>query len=409
MPTIETLNSFLSLKLTDYLDILRQMVAINSFTANSGGVNLLGEFTANTFAPLGFEAEAIPSVNPKYGRHMFLKRAGNTNSTIALISHLDTVFAPEEEIQNQFHWRIEKDRAYGPGTVDIKGGTVMILMVLEALQRFYPQVFEDITWVIACDATEEVLSDDFGQELHKHLNAETLACLVFEGGTPLATKYPLVIARKGKANFQVRVEGRSAHAGNRHAQGANAIVQIAHTIQQIAGLTDYDQQLTFNVGTIHGGSVVNRVPHYAEAEVEMRTFSPEVFNRGVEAILALNGQAQVVSQDGYACRVEIRPLEENLPWPRNLATDRLFEIWKTAGKSVGLAVIPEERGGLSDGNHLWRAYPTLDGLGPVGNNAHCSEKSIDGSKDQEYTVISSFVPKAMMNILGILRLIGKDY
>jgi glutamate carboxypeptidase len=318
---------------------------------------------------------------------------------------LDTVFSPEEEAHNQFTWRVEGDRVYGPGTVDIKGGTVMIFMVLDALQRFLPQVFEAIDWIVAIDATEEVLSRDFGHNLLARLGQNTLACLVFEGGTPLSQKYPLVTARKGKANFQVLVEGRSAHAGNRHAEGANAIIQIAHTIQQIATLTDYEKQLTFNVGTVQGGSVVNRVPHFAQAEIEMRTFSPQVFQEGVQSILALNGVTQVTSQSGYPCKVVIRMLDQNDPWPRNPKTDRLFELWRSTGEALNLVVIPEERGGLSDGNLLWQTHPTLDGLGPIGNNAHCSECSLDGSKDQEYAVISSFIPKALMNIAAIAKLV----
>ena len=405
MVSINQIQRYLSDKLPDYLELLRQMVSTNSFTANAAGVNRVGQIAAEAFTALGFACEAEQSTNPEYGKHIFLTRKGTGKQTIAMISHLDTVFAPEEELANDFTWRVEGERIYGPGTVDIKGGTVMMVMVLEALQKFIPAVFESINWIAAIDATEEVLSADFGKALLQRLDDNTLACLVFEGGTPLPVKYPLVTARKGKANFLVSVTGRSAHAGNRHAQGANAIVQIAHTIQQIAALTDYDKQLTFNVGVIQGGSVVNRVPHAAHADVEMRTFSPEIFRQGVQSILALNGVSNVASQDGYACKVEIRQVDENSPWPRNPQTDRLFELWKAAGAEIGLQVIPEERGGLSDGNLLWQRHPTLDGLGPAGNNAHCSERSVDGSKDQEYAVISSFVPKALMNILAITKLV----
>ncbi|HMQ56322.1 MAG TPA: hypothetical protein PKD98_29850, partial [Anaerolineae bacterium] len=80
-------------------------------------------------------------------------------------------------------------------------------------------------------------------------------------------------------------------------------------------------------------------------------------------------------------------------------------VWQEAAESLGLRVEPERRGGLSDGNHIWRQIPTLDGLGPAGGNAHCSERSADGSKDQEYVLVSSFVPKALLNIVAILRLI----
>jgi glutamate carboxypeptidase len=402
---LNEINRDLSERLPQYLELLRQMVSTNSFTANAEGVNQVGQIAAQAFEPLGFACEAVQSTNPAYGKHIFLTRHGSGKHTIAMISHLDTVFAPEEELVNDFAWRVEGERVYGPGTVDIKGGTVVMLMVLEALKKFFPQVFEAVTWIVAIDATEEVLSNDFGKALLQRLDENTLACLVFEGGTPLATKYPLVTARKGKANFLVLVEGRSAHAGNRHAQGANAIIQITHTVQQIAALTNYEQQLTFNVGVIHGGSVVNRVPHSAQAEVEMRTFSPEVFRQGVKSILALNGVSNVSSQDGYACKVEIRQVDENLPWPRNPQTDRLFEMWNAAGAELGMSIIPEERGGLSDGNLLWQTHPTLDGLGPVGNNSHCSERSADGSKEQEYAVISSFIPKALINVLAITRLV----
>ena len=401
---MQNIQEYLTNNLSTYLDTLRQMVNTNSFTANANGVNRLGEFSAAKFSELGFSTEAIQSENLHYGKHILMTHPGRSAKKIALISHLDTVFPPEEELSNDFTWRIEGDRAYGPGTVDIKGGTVMMLMVLSALKRFYPGIFETITWIVGLDASEEVLSNDFGRLLLERLDLQTLACLVFEGGTPVNQKAAMVVARKGKANFKIQVVGRSAHSGNRHAQGANAILQISHTIQQVAGLTDYNRQLTFNVGTLRGGSVVNRVPHYAEAEVEMRTFSPQVFQEGVNSIMTLNGKSQVSSQDGFPCKVEIIQLEQTAPWPRNPQTDRLFELWKSVGHEIRLSIIPEERGGLSDGNLLWEHLPTLDGLGPIGNNAHCSERTEDRSKDQEFVLISSFVPKAILNILAIARL-----
>ena len=68
----------------------------------------------------------------------------------------------------------------------------------------------------------------------------------------------------------------------------------------------------------------------------------------------------------------------------------------------------EERGGLSDGNMLWDAVPTLDGLGPWGDNDHCSERSADGSKVPEYVEVSSFAPKALLNAVAILDLLGSE-
>jgi glutamate carboxypeptidase len=396
--------------LHEYLDIHRQMVEINSFTANPQGINVLGDLTARLFSSLGFQSEYVQSANPQYGRHVFMHRAGEASggskTGLALVSHLDTVFPPEEEQQNDFHWRVQGDRIYGPGTVDIKGGTVMIYMVLDAIRHFAPEIFHSTEWFVCLNATEEVLSDEFAQLCKERLPAETKACLVFEGGTPSPQAFSLVVARKGRATFDVSVEGRSAHAGNNHKQGANAVVQMAETIRKIAALTDYDNQITFNVGRVSGGVVVNRVPHHAEGEVEMRAFSSDVFDQGIASMVALNNTSDVSSQDGYSCSVRVKLMERTAPWPANAATQGLYVIWEKVAGEIGLRVVPEERGGLSDGNLLWNDFPTLDGLGPTGANAHCSERSPDGSKDQEYAEISSFVPKTLLNVAAILELMN---
>ena len=404
-------QDYLQSNLPSYLEMLQQMVAINSFTSNPDGVNKLGILTAEIFAQLGFQADFTQSANPKYGKHLFMTRkAAQTNPgepmrTIAMVSHLDTVFSAAEEIQNDFSWRQEGDRIYGPGTVDIKGGTVMMYIVLDALQAFAPHLFESVDWQLAVDGSEEALSDDFGMLCLEHFPKNTLACLVFEGGTPNKKGFSLVVARKGRATFRVSVEGRSAHAGNNHALGANAILQLSHTVQQIAALTNYEQKITFNVGTATGGSVINRVPHHAEAGVEMRAFSPKIFDQGVRSIIALNGDGMVSSSDGYPCKVNIQQIHRSAPWPRNAATDRLYDLWQSAADDLGWTLKTEERGGLSDGNLIWEHIPVLDGLGPVGDNAHCSERSSDGSKEQEYVLESSFVPKAMLNLSAIIKLI----
>ena len=278
-------------------------------------------------------------------------------------------------------------------------------MVLEALKEFHPEIFEGTHWLVALNASEEALSSDFTSQLLQRLPQTTRACLVFEGGTPSATAVSLVVSRKGRATYEVEVAGRSAHAGNNHAQGANAILQIAHTIQQVEALTDYASEITFNVGTVRGGSVVNRVPHTAHASVEMRAFSPAVFQDGIERMLALDGKTRVSSQDGFPCQVRVHLAEQTAPWPANPSTQRLYAIWSEAASSLGWQTLTEKRGGLSDGNFLWQRFPTLDGLGPCGANAHCSESSPDGSKQQEYVEISSFVPRALLNVEALKRLL----
>jgi glutamate carboxypeptidase len=405
--TISHLQDYLNHHQSFHLDILRQMVAVNSFTANPVGVNKLGNLTAAMFADLGFTAKTVQSANPAYGKHLILTRPGRTHYKIGLISHLDTVFPPDEELRNDFSWRLEGDRIYGPGTVDIKGGTVMIYTVLAALKEVVPQAYDDITWVILLNAAEEVAVLDFGDVCLQHLNGKTLAGLVFEAGDISSTRCLTVVNRKGMALYRITVEGRAAHAGGAHHKGANAIVQMAQIIQQIAALTDYERDLTFNVGSIAGGTVLNRVPHFAVASGEMRAFSTDLYDEGLTNLLALGNKPSVRSiDDGYPCRINIEITHEAPPWPQNEASDGLLAIWQQAAKSLGIQVFPEKRGGLSDGNLIWSHVPTIDGLGPSGRNAHCSEQSADGSKEQEYVLISSFVPKAVLNATAIIHLMN---
>lgn len=402
---IAALLPYLSNRLPEALDLLRQMVEINSYTGNAAGVNQLGRLTAECFAPLGFTAERVASFNPSWGDHLVLTRAGSTDRTLGMVSHLDTVFPPEEEARHHFHWQPEGDRIFGPGTHDIKGGTVMMWLVLSALRDLWPAAFASMTWRLFWNSSEEVLSHDFGEVCLSRLGPAPRAVLVFEAEGRRGEARRLVVARKGRVTWRATVSGRGAHAGGKHAHGANAIVQLGHTVQQIAALTDYSRHLTFNVGTAQGGCGLNRVPHAAVAEGEFRAFSPTVFAEAKAALQALAGPGAVGSPaDGFRCDVQIEFLSQSPPWARNPGSDRLLALWQRAATALGLSVEAEERGGLSDGNLLWHAVPTLDGLGPYGDNDHCSERSADGSKLPEYVEVSSFVPKAALNTLAILGL-----
>ncbi len=402
--TIDAVERFLQSNLSEYLRILQSWVEINSFTANSAGVDRLGELTAKPFQRMGFTLKRVPSASEGYGAHVVLSRPGSGPQTIGLVSHLDTVFPPDEEAENGFRWRIDKDRVYGPGTVDIKGGTLMILMFLHSFQAFEPELFESVSWIVMLDASEETMSEDFGALCRSHLSGAR-ACLVFEGGFYEEGTFKLVRMRKGMAKFTLRVDGKASHAGVAHADGANAIVQLAESVRKIANLTDYDKNITFNIGAITGGTVTNRVPHYAEARGEMRAFDKSVFEEGLAQLESLEKQVEIRSAAGEPCRLSVEIYEITKPWPLNDGTEALLETWTSAAEELGYRIFPEARGGLSDGNHTWHLVPTLDGLGPGGGNAHCSVHDPAFGREQEFLYLPSLIPKTLLNYLGIRNLI----
>jgi glutamate carboxypeptidase len=400
------LRSIIERHLPEALRFLERLVAVNSFTANRAGVLRNAELVAAQFGGLGFAEERVPAENPLFGDHQFLRRSGKGHNAVMLVTHLDTVYPEEEEKRHGFSWQVEADRIYGPGVNDNKGGTVMIWLVLSALRDFASEIFESLTWEIAANAAEEELVPDFPQLCLARMPRECRAALVFEACGGSGRGMSLARCRKGSANMRVYVEGRGAHAGSRHREGANAIVEIAQVIDRIARLTDYSRELTVNVGSIKGGGPANRVPHFAECEVNIRAFDETILQACLDAMFALENEPASVCavSDGFACRVKVHLLNRNPAWPQSARTDDLIELWMQAAHRLGLPLRAEPRGGLSDGNYLSRFVPTLDGLGPFGLNGHSSERNPDGSKLPEYAVVSSFLEMGAINVAAIREL-----
>lgn len=379
------IEKYLKKNFTGYCEHLLHMVEINSHSLNAKGLNRLSAYTSRLFKDLGFKAEKIPAENSPGAHHLFLSQKGAGPVSICYVSHLDTVFTEWEEKENNFKWKVKQGRAYGPGTSDIKGGTLMIYMVLDVLRQFNPELFSQVTWKIFLDATEETCSDDFGRLCLERMDDHTRACLIFEAGNIKGNSCYVVSRRKGRAVFTVEVLGRSSHAGSQHDKGVNAIVHLGQVIQDLASLTDYEQGVSVNVGIVQGGTALNRVPDHARADVEVRADNTEAFDRTVKKVLAWN------KRKGRA-RVKVTLVHRVPAWSANGPTDELCRIWKKAGRELGMNVKTESRGGLSDGNWVWQTVPTIDGLGPAGGGEHTTG---------EYVDLTSIIPRILLNCRAI--------
>lgn len=384
------------------LDLLRRLVGINSFTANAAGVEKVARLTADAFEPLGFSAELVPCITPGTGPHLFLTRKGAGADPVVLVTHSDTVFPPEEEQRNDFRWdeRPDEGRIYGPGSIDNKGGTILIWLLLQALRDAAPDVFENTHWMVAANAAEEITGDDFGTATAQRCGGRARAVLVFEGGPVDRRDWHIVSSRKGRSTWKLSAAGRAAHAGSKHQEGINAIDALARVLPDIAAQTSAAEERTVNIGMVSGGTVVNRVPHEAVAEWECRAVEPAALQRADDFFAALSGPAPNGAQ------LTAERTGHTSPWPGGIESEALFHLWHEAATEMGLKALSVPRGGLSDANHLWHLAPTLDGLGPCGGNAHCSERTTDGSKLPEYLEPGTLVPKAVMNALALVRLMG---
>jgi glutamate carboxypeptidase len=268
---------------------------------------------------------------------------------------MDTVWPLGETVRRPF--AIEGDRATGPGVFDMKGGLVIGLFALEALQSRRLRPAQRLVFLFNSD--EEIGSPTS----RSYIEAEarrSRAVLVLE-----PTREEAVVTwRKGVGRFKLEVHGRAAHSGAAHERGVSAVQELAHQVLCLEGMTDYDRGTTVNVGVVQGGTRANVRPASAQAEIDLRVSTIQEGQRMTDTILGLepvNPEARVSVSGGLT-----RP-----PWEASPAGNSLFERARRVGRTLGLDLWPAGAGGGSDGNFTAAlGVPTLDGLGVAGNDAH---------------------------------------
>ena len=167
----------------------------------------------------------------------------------------------------------------------------------------------------------------------------------------------VVTARKGVGRFTLKVEGRPAHAGARHWQGRSAVTELAHQIIALEAMTDYDREITVNVGEIRGGTGTNVVPQFAVAEIDLRVPTLAAAEEMVARITSLTPKTPDT-------KLTVTGGMNRPPFEQSPASKALFDHAAGLAAEIGFELVGETTGGGSDGNFIAHAVPTLDGLGP---------------------------------------------
>ncbi len=351
------------------------LVAINSWTENPEGGRQVGALLRALFAGDGLEVLVRPS--ERFADHLvFRSRPDLPNrGAVALVGHLDTVFAPGE-----FEgYRSDGALARGPGVLDMKGGLVVMAFALKALAATGGlDAVVPIRVVVVGD--EEVGSPEGQGIIAAAINGSS-ACLVFEAGRAADA---IITRRKGTGGVIAVGHGRAAHAGNNHEDGANAIWAIARLVDAAQRLTDYDRGVTVNVGRISGGSSKNTVPDRAEAQIDLR-FQTRV--DGEQLVMSLRGAAEEAAASVRGTRIDLHGGVSRLPLERTDASSRLCAEYAACARSHGLGgdESPLLGGGSDASTASALGIPAIDGLGPRGAGFHTKEERIE---------VATLVPKA---------------
>jgi glutamate carboxypeptidase len=288
---------------------------------------------------------------------------------------MDTVFPEGTAAERPF--RVQGDRAFGPGVSDMKGGLLSGVFAVRSLRRAGLAGFDSVTYV--CNPDEEIGSPWSGPHILDRAR-EADVCFVLEGARENGD---IVSSRKGVADVRLSVHGRAAHAGVEPERGRSAALQAAHTTIALHELNGRWPGVTVNVGVIHGGTRPNVVTERCELQVDVRGPTARSFEQALDAVRAV--AASTVVPD---TTIEVTPMSGFPPMEKTEATAALVSTAQAIASALGFAVKDAATGGASDANPVaGLGVPTLDGLGPVGGGDHAPDEWLD---------LSSVVPRMAM-------------
>lgn len=377
----DSITEFLGSVLDEYLRDLEALVNIDSGTHNKAGVNAVGSRMERWLQDIGAQVDRIPG--ERYGDSVVGRLRGNGGRKVVMVGHMDTVHPDGSAAERPF--RMEVDRAYGPGSADMKAGILSGLYGIKAIQHLDRDDFGEV--VLFLNPDEEVGSPSSTDAIDDECR-DADAAIVLEG---CLVDGSVVVGRKGVFDYTLTVHGRNAHAGVEPEKGRSAILELADKVVKLSELSGLSEGTTVNVGTIRGGTKPNVVPDYATCEIDVRiktVQAQEIIDREVRRIA---GEQRVPDT-----RVELESRNHFPPMERNEQNEQLFEIASQIGTDLGLRLTAAESGGGSDANHISAlGIPVLDGLGPRGDGKHTTD---------EHLYISSIVERTSLLTHLLLRL-----
>ena len=369
------------------LALLERVVNINSGTQNFAGVRAVGAIFLASFDRLGFKTRWVDGAPFQRAGHLVAEHRG-AGPKILLIGHLDTVF--ERDSPFQTFRRIDEKTAAGPGIIDMKGGDVVIVQALAALEA--AGALKDMNVTVVMTGDEE----DGGRPLAKSREALVAAAkgaevaIGFEDG-PGDPRYA-VTARRGTMDWQLRVKGTPAHSSQifREEFGHGAIFEAARMLNAFREKMAGEEHLTFNPGVMLGGTAVDFDPAQARGTAfgktnviaeqtlvsgDLRTLSPAQLDRAIKTMQAVAAsppprtQATLTSGEGYP---PLAPTDGNA---------QLLAIYDRASRDLGfgpvVAVNPDKAGAADVSFIAAEARMILDGVGLMGHDDHTPGETAD--------------------------------
>jgi len=371
---------------TQAIDFLEKVVNINSGTLNQKGVREVGNVFSSAFEAIDFQTEWIemPEEMNRAG-HLFASIEGKEGKRLLLIGHLDTVF----EENSPFQTFVRQDSiAYGPGANDMKGGNVIMLYALKSLYDL--KFLNNKSIIVAFTGDEESTGKPLSISRKELIAAgkKSDVALGFENSTGYNNA---TIARRGSSGWRVESTGIRAHSSGifRPKVGAGAIFELSRVLNAFYQDVKGEDLLSFNPGTLLGGTFVDYDKQKSEGHVFGKT-------NVVAQKAVVHGGLRFISEDQkQRARAKMRTIAANsLPqtesnisfvdsYPAMQPTQgnmsvlkELSDVSLAMGQGAVVAYDPAKRG-AADISFVANDTDGIDGLGTMGTGAHTPQETVD--------------------------------
>jgi len=340
----------------ELLSRLELLVNIDSGSGQSEGVEQIMQHLQAWVSDLGFTVSLRPG--DQYGPNLLASRRGKGHLRLLVVGHVDTVYTRGAATTRPF--QVRDDLASGPGIIDMKSG---VLMGMYAVQALIDTNFEEYGEITLLFNNDEEVGSPGSAPLFREIAPRIDVALVLE---PSRSAEIITRARKGADKYVMDVTGVPAHSGAEPHRGRSAVIELAHKMIAVHQLNSMFPGVTFNVTRISSSEALNVVPDAARCHISVRAYDEHGLNLARETLEHIVSGGSVPGTHTRLARTRGRA-----PYTATPEILRLVEEAQQEGQALGLNIVAESKGGVSDANLLVGAgVPTLDSLGPVGGGMH---------------------------------------
>src|SRR3990167_2853982 len=381
------ISEYITQQKDEQLSLLEKLININSGTANISGVHQVGEILRLQFEQLGFKTRWVEEpTNMHRAATLIAERKGTTGKKLLLIGHLDTVF-PKDSLFQKFERH--ENIATGPGVIDDKGGDVVILYALKALQVAHALDNATITVVLTGDEEDSGKPTSISRKPLFDAAQNSDIALDFEWAI---TSDTATIARRGIANWVLEAQGNEAHSSEifQKSAGYGAIFELTRILNTMLTQLSVKKYLSFSPGLIFGGTTINydksnsQGTAFGKGNVIARAAMTKGDLRFLTADQKLDAEKRILAivkkhLPGTTASINF---QDGIPaMPPSSSNLELLEKYSRASNDLGYGSIkPLDPGvrGAGDISHIASIVSAnLAGLGALGTGAHSIKETLN--------------------------------